>query len=75
MGLSSVTSFLLQLTNALFSELDILRVGDADTCGTYVFDVKHFPKDLQFRNAVFFARQRLIEEIEKNGFNILLLER
>lgn len=74
-GFELYRPILLQLTNVDLSELDILHIGNADTCGTYVFDVKHFPKDFQFRNAVFFARQRLIEEIEKNGFNILLLER
>lgn len=56
-------------------DLDIVRVGDADTCRTYVFDVKHLPQDSQLRNAVFFARQRLLEEAANSNFNVLLLER
>lgn len=56
-------------------DLDIVRVGDMDTRGTYVFEVKHFPKGDQFRNAVFFARQQLLQAVAKKNFNVLLLER
>jgi hypothetical protein len=55
-------------------DLDIVRVGDADTCGTYVFEVKHLPKDTQLRSAVFFAREQLLQEAAKKNFNVLLLE-
>jgi hypothetical protein len=58
-----------------YVDLDIVRVGDMDTRGTYVFEVKHFPKGDQFRNAVFFARQQLLQEVAKRSFNVLLLER
>lgn len=46
-----------------------------DTCGTYVFDVKHLQKGAEFRNALLFARQQLLQVIAKKGFNVLLLER
>lgn len=55
-------------------DLDVVHVGDTDTCGTYVFEVKHFPKDTQLRNAVFFAREQLLQETLKKNFNVLLLE-
>jgi hypothetical protein len=58
-----------------YLDLDIVRVGDTDKCGTYVFEVKHFPKDGQLRNAVFFAREQLLQEAAKKDFNVLLLER
>lgn len=66
---------LLKLTPRHCLDLDIVRVGDADTCGTYVFEVKHLPRDSQFREAVFFARQHLLEEATKYNYNVLLLER
>ncbi|KIM84562.1 hypothetical protein PILCRDRAFT_387780 [Piloderma croceum F 1598] len=55
-------------------DLDIVRVGETDKCGTYVFEVKHFPKDCHLRNAVFFAREQLLQEAAKTDFNVLLLE-
>jgi len=65
------------LTDTLSSylDLDIVRVGETDKCGTYVFEVKHFPKDGHLRNAVFFAREQLLQEAAKTDFNVLLLER
>ncbi|GLB36372.1 hypothetical protein LshimejAT787_0306600 [Lyophyllum shimeji] len=55
-------------------DLDIAVVGETDTRGTYVFEVKpgRTPPDL--RRAVEFARQQLLHEVIKNGYNILLLE-
>jgi hypothetical protein len=58
-----------------YLDLDVIRIGDTDTCGTYVFEVKHIPKDAQVRNAVFFAREQLLQEVAKKNFNVLLLER
>jgi len=55
-------------------DLDIVRVGETDKCGTYVFEVKHLPKDYHLRNAVFFAREQLLQEAAKTDFNVLLLE-
>jgi hypothetical protein len=57
-------------------ELDILRVRDTATCGTYIFDLgKRSPQGSDYCNAVLFARQQLLQEIVKNNWNILLLER
>lgn len=56
-------------------ELDILRVRDTATCGTYIFDLgKRSPQGSDYCNAVLFARQQLLQEIVKNNWNILLSE-
>ncbi|KAJ7169647.1 hypothetical protein C8R46DRAFT_204701 [Mycena filopes] len=55
-------------------DLDIMSVGDADTCGTYVFNVGQLKNVDELRNAVVFARQQLLKEIGKKGFNVLLSE-
>jgi hypothetical protein len=62
-------------TLSSYLDLDIVRVGETDKCGTYVFEGKHFPKDCHLRNAVFFAREQLLQEVAKTDFNVLLLER
>jgi len=73
--LSARTFSILLILLSAYLDLDIVRVGDTDKCGTYVFEVKHFPKDGQLRNAVFFAREQLLQEAAKKDFNVLLLER
>ncbi|KAJ6574870.1 hypothetical protein B0H19DRAFT_1254514 [Mycena capillaripes] len=55
-------------------DLDIVSVGEADTCGTYVFHVDHLKNAADLRNAVVFARQQLLQEVAKKGFNALLSE-
>jgi len=55
-------------------ELDIVSVGDTNTCGTYVFHVKQLKNAADLRNAVVFARQQLLQEVGKRGFNVLLSE-
>ncbi|KAG0697164.1 hypothetical protein DFH29DRAFT_812108 [Suillus ampliporus] len=56
-------------------DLDILRVRDTSTCGTYIFDLgKRSPQGSDYTNAVLFARQQLIEEIVKSDYNVLLFE-
>jgi hypothetical protein len=56
-------------------ELDIQRVRDTATCGTYIFDLgKHSPQGSDYCRAVLFARQQLFQEIAKNGYNVLVLE-
>jgi len=55
-------------------DLNIVSVGEADTVGTYVFDLKHIPTSPELRNVVFFARQQLLQVILQKGFNVLLLE-
>lgn len=52
-------------------DLDIVTVGDVDTCGTYVFNVEQ----LKTEDLVVFARQQLLKEVGKKGFNVLLSER
>ncbi|RDB28516.1 hypothetical protein Hypma_015282 [Hypsizygus marmoreus] len=55
-------------------DLDIAVVGEADTRGTYVFEVNPAKKPLELRDAVVFARQQLLQEVIKKGYNVLLLE-
>jgi len=55
-------------------DLYIVSVGEADTVGTYVFELKQLQTTVQFRNAVLFARQQLLQVILQKGFNVLLLE-
>ncbi|KAJ7655054.1 hypothetical protein DFH06DRAFT_1092104 [Mycena polygramma] len=55
-------------------ELDIVSVGDVDTCGTYVFHVEQLKNVAELRNAVVFAQQQLLKEVAKKGFNALLSE-
>ncbi|KAJ6627165.1 hypothetical protein B0H10DRAFT_423093 [Mycena sp. CBHHK59/15] len=55
-------------------DVDIVSVGEADTCGTYVFDVEQLKNAADLRNVVVFARQQLLNEVGKKGYNTLLLE-
>lgn len=55
-------------------DLDIVSVGEVDTCGTYVFHVEQLKNAADLRNAVVFARQQLLKEVGKKGFNVLLSE-
>lgn len=47
-----------------------------DTRGTYVFDVRSRSghHGYQLHRAVSFAQQQVLREVEKQGFNILLIE-
>ncbi|KAG6334927.1 hypothetical protein ID866_4169 [Astraeus odoratus] len=50
-------------------------VQDADTCGRYTFEfTKHAPSGIHYASALLFARQQLLQEVTKKGFNILLVE-
>ncbi|KIY45341.1 hypothetical protein FISHEDRAFT_49449 [Fistulina hepatica ATCC 64428] len=55
-------------------DLDIVASSDADTVGTYVFEVRHVEQPTSLQNAVVFARQQLLQEVAKKGYNILLVE-
>ncbi|KAJ7932637.1 hypothetical protein B0H13DRAFT_1956309 [Mycena leptocephala] len=55
-------------------ELDIVSMSEGDTCGTYVFHVDQLKNVADLRNAVVFARQQLLQEVGKKGFNVLLSE-
>jgi hypothetical protein len=64
------------LTAPPAEDLDVHRISDVVTHGTYVFDLsyKHGPPGLQLQRALSFAQQQLLREVEKKGFNILLVE-
>ncbi|KIY63677.1 hypothetical protein CYLTODRAFT_425895 [Cylindrobasidium torrendii FP15055 ss-10] len=53
--------------------LTIVDVGDKETRGTYVFDVKNISTSAM-QNAVVFARKQLMEEVHKRNHNILIVE-
>ncbi|KAJ8508081.1 hypothetical protein ONZ45_g9605 [Pleurotus djamor] len=55
-------------------DFDIISTATSDTCGTYVFDVKHWKRGNELRNAVLFAQKQLLQSAAKQGYNILLLE-
>ncbi|KAF8078383.1 hypothetical protein FPV67DRAFT_1465084 [Lyophyllum atratum] len=55
-------------------DLDIAVVGETDIRGTYVFEVNAGKKTPDLRRAVEFARQQLLQEVIKKGYNVLLLE-
>ncbi|KAJ7293346.1 hypothetical protein C8J57DRAFT_1042995 [Mycena rebaudengoi] len=55
-------------------ELDVVSVGEADMCGTYVFEVEQLKNAAELQKLVTFARQQLFQVVSKKGFNILLLE-
>ncbi|KAF9014927.1 hypothetical protein BDQ17DRAFT_1340196 [Cyathus striatus] len=57
-----------------FPYLDIMTVNEVDTRGTYVFEAKHPRQYSDLSNAVVFARQQLMKEVIKKGFNILMIE-
>lgn len=65
------------LVNYPFSpDLDLIFAKDSNVLRKFVLDVqkgKVLQEELQ--KAVVFARERLLEEIKKNGYNVLLLER
>lgn len=69
-------TFTKTLTTLLFVDLDVLSINEVDTRGTYVFDVhSHNGHHVhQLRRAVTFAQQQLLREVEKKGFNVLLIE-
>jgi len=61
-----------------FTELDLVFVKGGNVRRTYVVEVKReaFKKDSgMLPKTVTFAREQLFEEVKKNGYNVLLLER
>lgn len=58
------------------SDLEIILVKETNVRRTYSFEIKREAKESkQLLNAVVFAREQLMQEIKRNGYNILLLER
>ncbi|KAJ6519590.1 hypothetical protein C8R45DRAFT_1204736 [Mycena sanguinolenta] len=55
-------------------DFDVASVGEVDTCGTYFFQVGQLKDATDLKNAVVFARQQLLTEVGKRGFNVLLSE-
>jgi len=55
-------------------ELDLDSLNDCDIAGTYVFELPHDKNEADVRNAIVIARQQLLQEVAKKGFNVLLLE-
>ncbi|EKM83404.1 hypothetical protein AGABI1DRAFT_110068 [Agaricus bisporus var. burnettii JB137-S8] len=57
-------------------DLDVHSISNTVTHGTYVFDLsyKHGPPERQLQGALSFSQQQLLREVEKKGFNILLVE-
>lgn len=42
---------------------------------TYMFELRQLPKQDHMRNAVFFAREQLMQRVLLHQYNVLLLER
>ncbi|KAK7064422.1 hypothetical protein R3P38DRAFT_2824401 [Favolaschia claudopus] len=55
-------------------DFDISSIGDVDSCGRYVFQVQQSNNTTELQNAVVFARQQLLKEVGKKGYNVLLSE-
>ena|SRR5271154_6757621 len=56
-------------------DIDVSRVGNSDTVGTYVFDVNGIADIHELRRTLHFSRKLLLQEVAKRGFNVLLTER
>jgi len=56
-------------------ELEFVYAEGVDTCGRYIFDfTNHTPSGIHCASAVLFARQQLLQQVKKKGFNVLLQE-
>lgn len=57
-------------------DLEIVAIKETSITRTYLLDVKHdAQQSTDLRNAVIFAREQLLQEAKKSGYNILWLER
>jgi len=56
-------------------DLDVVAIGERDIHGTFTFSVAYSERSKDLRNSVMLARQQLLHEATKNGYNILLMER
>ena len=58
-----------------FVDLDLVSVKGTNVRRTYVLEFKRDTRQQNdLRNAVVFAREQLFKEINKSGYNALLLE-
>lgn len=56
-------------------EIEFVYAEGVDTCRRYIFDfTNHTPSGIHCASAVLFARQQLLQQVEKRGFNVLLQE-
>ncbi|KAF8168334.1 hypothetical protein B0H34DRAFT_56242 [Crassisporium funariophilum] len=56
-------------------DLEVVAIKDSNIRRTYVLQVKTDTRQSQdLPHAVMFAREQLLQEAKKNGYNILLLE-
>ncbi|KDR84758.1 hypothetical protein GALMADRAFT_131550 [Galerina marginata CBS 339.88] len=56
-------------------DLEVILVKENNVRRTYAFEIKRDARESsELLKAVVFAREQLLEEIKKNGYNILLLE-
>jgi len=56
-------------------DLQIISINDTNLSRTYLLDIKHDrPQTADLRKAVIFAREQLLQEAKKNGYNIFWLE-
>lgn len=61
-------------------DVNIVSLSENETRGTYVFDLNKLrgassdADSLDWRKALVFARQRLLEEVQKRDYNCLLIE-
>ncbi|THH16769.1 hypothetical protein EW146_g3931 [Bondarzewia mesenterica] len=53
------------------ADLDVIYIHDGMVSRTYVFDVR---KEQDFENALMFAQQQLLQEVQTKGYNILWRE-
>lgn len=57
-------------------DFQIVAIGDTTITRTYLLDVKGDTRQsADLRKAVVFAREQLLQEVKKNGYNMLWLER
>lgn len=57
------------------ADLDIVVIGETDTRGTYVFEERKERNIADLRHVIVFARQQLLKEVTRRGYNVLLSER
>ncbi|KIM66960.1 hypothetical protein SCLCIDRAFT_21324 [Scleroderma citrinum Foug A] len=61
--------------DSLDEEIEFVYAEGVDTCRRYIFDfTSHTPSGIHCASAVLFARQQLLQQVEKRGFNVLLQE-
>ncbi|KAJ7597279.1 hypothetical protein C8J56DRAFT_314298 [Mycena floridula] len=55
-------------------DLEILSLSDTDVSRTFVFDIKSTKCGTSVQNAVVFARQQLLTQVVRDGFNTFIEE-